>query len=173
MHSTISFHAPGGYCGYYSDSLPRIYDSSVDEYNVRFKCRLSSGCIGYAYDRYSAISYIYFSSFDAADKAADFHWGMLSGSCFSSCTINEYGSNSYYTCHRKTQTTTTEPRQSTITTTTGVCVCVCAYLYHSMGREGDRKWVLNFVNVHRMNVTKQRVYDYTLVLVVVGVAIMS
>ena len=42
-----------------------------------------------------------------------------------------------------------------------------------MGREGDRKWVLNFVNVHRMNVTKQRVYDYTLVLVVVGVAIMS
>ena len=42
-----------------------------------------------------------------------------------------------------------------------------------MGREGDRKWVLNFVNVHRMNVTKQRVYDYTLVLVVVEVAIMS
>ena len=42
-----------------------------------------------------------------------------------------------------------------------------------MGREGDRKRVLNFVDVHRMNVTKQRVYDYTLVLVVVGVAIMS
>ena len=54
-----------------------------------------------------------------------------------------------------------------------VCVCVCDYLYHAMGREGDRKWVLNFVNVHRMNATKQRVYDYTLVLVVVGVAIMS
>ena len=127
MHPTISFHVPGGFCGSSIDSLPRIYESYVDENDVRSKCRRSSGCIGYAFHGYSYGSYIYFSSSSAADNAADSGWYRLSSSCSDYCSINDYRFTSFYTCHRKTQTTTTEPRRTTIYTTAGAYVCVLIY----------------------------------------------
>jgi len=53
-----------------------------------------------------------------------------------------------------------------------VDACVCDYLHHSwVVKEIDRKWGLDFIYVLRMNIMKQRVYNYTLVVVLLGVAL--
>ena len=125
MHPTISFHVPGGFCGSSIDSLPRIYDSDVDENDVRSKCRRSSGCIGYSYSDYSFTSYVYFSSDYAALNAVSYLYGWERGyrsldSCVSSCTIDEsYTRDSPGRfCYRYSTTTTT-----------GAYVCVCVLIY--------------------------------------------
>ena len=116
MHPTISFHVPDGYCGSDIYYLPTIYKYKESESIAQNVCRRSSGCIGYAYNRYGYNMYVYFSSFNEASKAASTYisWSRNYGTiCTTGCSINGFRSPHVgYKCYRKSATvqTTTEYR---------------------------------------------------------------